>query len=140
LTFPRLDLGALIAQAISSTDDLSPFEPQEVRRKLAAGKQIFEGLKDLGSSLGSAVPFVPPLLAGLNLAGRIPAVKDILGYLEDRTGWQWYRRQGTVMGLGAEVGMKDVLLRLYVWKSPSACNEEVRGTNFASINSSFIIP
>jgi len=124
LTFPRFDLGALIAQATSSTEDLSAFGPQEVRRKLTAGKQIFESLKDLGSSLGFAVPFVPPLFAGLNLAGRIPAVKDILGYLEERTGWQWYRQQSTVMGLGAEASMKDVLLRLYVLSRPGKPERE----------------
>src|SRR5947209_1410502 len=65
LTFPRFDLGALIAQASSTTEDLSAFGPQEVRRKLSTGKQVFESLKDLGSSLGYTVPFVPPLLAGL---------------------------------------------------------------------------
>jgi hypothetical protein len=124
LTFPRFDLGALIAQALSTTEDLSSFGPHEVRRKLAAGKQVFESLSALGSSLGYTVPFVPPLLAGLKLAGQIPAVRDVVSLLEERAGWQWYRRQGTTLGLGAEARMKDVLLRLYVMSRPGTPERE----------------
>jgi len=70
LTFPRFDLGALIAQATSTTEDISSFGPQEVRRKLSAVKQVFESLSTLGSTLGYAVPFVAPLWAESDL--RLP--------------------------------------------------------------------
>jgi hypothetical protein len=134
LTFPRFDLGALIVQSTSTVEDLSSFSPQEVRRKLSAGKQVFESLGALGklatdkpvleslgalgTPLGHAVPFVSLLFAGLKLAGQISAVQDVVNLLEERTGWQWYRRQGTVTGLGAGATMKDVLLRLYVVTRP----------------------
>ena len=124
LTFPRFDLGALIAQATSTTEDLSSFGPQEVRRKLSTGKQVFESLSTLGSTLGHTIPYVPPLLAGLKLAGQLPAVRDVLSLLEERTGWQWYRRQSATLGLGAEAGMKDVLLRLYVMSRPGKPERE----------------
>jgi hypothetical protein len=64
------------------------------------------------------------LLAGLKLAGRIPAVKDVLSYLEESTGWQWYRRQGTTLGLSATATLKDVLLRLYVLSRPGKPERE----------------
>ncbi len=118
LTFPRFDLGALIAQATSSAEDLSSFGPQEVRRKLSTGKQAFEAASTLGSTLGHTLPFVPPLLAGLHLAGQIKPVRELLSYLEDSTGWKWYRMHSADTGLNANATMKDVLLRLHVLSMP----------------------
>jgi hypothetical protein len=51
LRFPRFDLGALIVQTTSTTEDLSAFGPHEIRRKLAAGKQILESLSAAGTSV-----------------------------------------------------------------------------------------
>lgn len=117
LTFPRFDLGALIAQSATNTD-IATFTPTEIRRKLSAGKQGFEALTALGGALGYTVPFVAPLLAGVNLAGQINIVKDLLNYLEDNTGWHWYRMQGTATHLGPNATMKDVLRRLQVLSMP----------------------
>ena len=97
LSFPRFDLGALIAQSALTTTDISSFAPDEIRRKLSTGKQAFEALTTLGNTLGYTVPLIPPLLAGLNLAGQIKPVHDLLGYLEDATGWKWYRMHGTTL-------------------------------------------
>ena len=69
LSFPRFDLGALIAQSALTTTDISSFAPGEIRRKLSTGKQVFEALTTLGNTLGYTTPLIPPLLAGLNLAG-----------------------------------------------------------------------
>ncbi len=44
--------------------------------------------------------------------------RDTLASLEAHTGWTWYRRHGTVTGLGAEATMKEVLLRLQVLSLP----------------------
>src|SRR5207247_2071276 len=68
LTFPRFDLGALVAQSMPTPEGLASFGPQEVRRKLDAGLQSIESLAKLGSELGLAVPFMLPVLAGLRLA------------------------------------------------------------------------
>src|SRR5205814_2190941 len=81
-------------------------------------------LSALGSTLGYAVPVVPPLLAGLKLASQIPAVRDTLSLLEERRGWQWYRRHGSTLGLGAEASMKDVLLRLQAMSRPGTPERE----------------
>jgi hypothetical protein len=117
LRFSRFDLGALLAQA-SSTGDLEALEPHEIQRKLATGTQLIESLGFLGSSLSTTLPVVGPLVAGLKLAGQLPVVRDTLASLEARTGWTWYRRQGTVTGLGAEATFKDVLLRLQALSLP----------------------
>jgi hypothetical protein len=101
LVFPRFDLGALIAQSASMNEDISSVSPTQVRQRLSAGMDFMKSLNDLGSSLGLAVPYVAPLLAGLRLAGQIKPVKDMLSYLEDSTGWKWYRQHGTETGLGA---------------------------------------
>src|SRR5947209_12322690 len=37
LTFPRFDLGALVAQSMPTPENLASFGPQEVRHKLEAG-------------------------------------------------------------------------------------------------------
>ncbi len=124
LTFPRFDLGALIAQSALTNADLSSFGPNEIRRKLSTGKQVFEALTKLGSSLGYTVPLVAPLLAGLHLAGQIKPVNDLLSYLEDATGWKWYRRHGTATGLGANASLKEVLLRLHVLSLPGKPERE----------------
>ncbi len=118
LVFPRFDLGALIAQAAATNEDVASLGPTEVRRKLAAGVQIVESLSALSSSLGFAIPYVAPLLAGLKFAGQIKPLKDLLGYLEDNTGWKWYRMHGTETGLGANATLKDVLLRLHILSMP----------------------
>lgn len=118
LTFPRFDLGALIAQSSSNITNISSFTPTEVRRKLATGKQAFQSLATLGSTLGFTLPVVAPLLASLNLAGQIKPVKDLLNYLEDNSGWKWYRMQGTMMKLGPTASMEEVLRRLQVFSLP----------------------
>jgi hypothetical protein len=130
LTFPRFDLGALIAQSALTNADLSSFGPNEIRRKLSTGKQVFEALTKLGSSLGYTVPLVAPLLAGLHLAGQIKPVNDLLSYLEDATGWKWYRRHGTATGLGANASLKEVLLRLHVLSLPVYLSM-ILGANFS---------
>ena len=124
LTFPRFDLGALVALATSTGDGLSSFGPTDVRRTLSKGKQVFKTLHTLGSTLGYTVPFVAPLLAGLNLAGQIPPLRDVLRYLEESTGWKWYRTQGMATGLGAHATMKDVLLRLHGLSMPGKPERE----------------
>lgn len=117
LTFPRFELGALIAQA--ATEDLSAFTPSKVQRSLSRDKQVFESLTAVGSTLGFLVPYVPAILAGIKLVGQIPAVQGtvrrILGHLGDSTDWDWYRRQSTrfELHLGATASMEEVLLRLY---------------------------
>ena len=125
LSFPRFDLGALIAQSALTTTDLSSFAPSEIRRKLSTGKHAFETLTTLGNTLGYTVPLIPPLLAGLNLAGQIKPVHDLLSYLENATGWKWYRMHGTATGLGANASMKDVLLRLHVLSLPGKPEREI---------------
>ncbi len=124
LVFPRFDLGALIAQAAATNEDVASLGPTEVRRKLTAGAQIVESLSALSSSLGFALPYVAPLLAGLKFAGQIKPLKDLLGYLEDNTGWKWYRMHGTETGLGANATLKDVLLRLHVLSMPGKPERE----------------
>ncbi|MFL5626819.1 MAG: hypothetical protein ACJ788_14640 [Ktedonobacteraceae bacterium] len=114
LIFPRFDLGALIAQSASMNADISSFGPTQVCQQLTAGMTFITALSDLGSSLGYAVPYVAPLLAGLRLVGQITPLKDVLSYLEDSTGWKWYRMHGTETGLGANATPKDVLLRLHL--------------------------
>lgn len=117
LTFPRFNLGELIARA--TTEDLSAFTPEKVRCRLSAGNQVFESLTAVGSTLGFVVPYLPALLAGVKLVGQFPAVQNtvrrILGHLEDSTYWKWYRMQSTKfeLRLGATASMEDVLLRLY---------------------------
>ena len=98
--------------------------PGEVRQKLSDGKQFIEALNTLGSELGRAIPFVPALLASLNLAGQIKPVRDLLSYLEDNTGWQWYHMHGSAMGLTASAGLKDVLLRLQALSVPGRSERE----------------
>lgn len=115
LVFPRFDLGALIAQSALANTDVSSFTPTEIRRKLSTGKQIFESL----NALGYTVPFVAPLIAGLNLVGQIKPVKDLLNYLEDNTGWKWYREErGAETRLGPKAAMEEVLRRLLVLSIP----------------------
>ncbi len=118
LVFPRFDLGSLIVQSASMNEDISSLAPAQVRQRLSAGMNFMTSLSDLGSSLGLAVPYVAPLLAGLRLAGQIKPLKDILIYLEDSTGWKWYRTHGTETGLGANATLKDVLLRLHFISMP----------------------
>ncbi len=67
LTFPRFNLGELIVRA--TTEDLSAFTPEKVRRRLSAGNQVFESLTTVGSTLGFVVPYLPALLAGVKLVG-----------------------------------------------------------------------
>ena len=120
LTFPRFDLGALIAKATSSPEDTrgpgTAHNPRETRQR----HQLIESLGALSSSLGDTLPVVGPLVAGLKLALQLPVVRDTLASLEAHTGWTWYRQQGTVTGLGAQATMKDVLLRLYVLRARHA--------------------
>ena len=125
LSFPRFDLGALIAQSALTTTDISSFAPSEIRRKLSTGKHVFEALTTLGNTLGYTVPLIPPLLAGLNLAGQIKPVNDLLRYLEDATGWKWYRMHGTATSLGANASMKEVLLRLHELSLPGKPEREM---------------
>ena len=68
LRFPRFDLGALIAQAPSSTEDLATLEPHEIQRRLANGTQLVESLGALGGSLGFTLPVAGPLVAGSSWA------------------------------------------------------------------------
>src|SRR5947209_1712510 len=118
LTFPRFDLGAFIAQAAQAQEDPSSLAPNQVRGRLAEGKQVFQSLSTLSGSLGFAVPYAAPLLAGLNLAGQIKPVRDILLSLENRSGWQWYRMHGTETGLGANAKIEQVLLQLHAMSMP----------------------
>jgi hypothetical protein len=118
LTFPRFDLGALMARGALNGEDPESLTPNQVRSKLTEGKHFFESLTALSSTLGYAVPFVPALMAGLNVAGQIKAVNDILSFLEDSTGWKWYRQHGSETGLGANARLKDVMHRLYSWSMP----------------------
>jgi len=113
LTFPRFDLGALIAMVAPTPEDLASLGPRQLRDKLTAGKQFFESLSSLSSTLGYAIPYVGALFAGLNIAGQIKPLQDILGYLENSSGWRWYRMHGTATRLGATAGMKEVLKRLH---------------------------
>jgi len=112
LPFPRFDLGALIAQA--ATKALSEITPDNVRQSLSTDKKLFDSLLAGGSTLGFLVPFIPAVLAGVKMAGQIPAVQDtvqrILSHLEDSTDWKWYR---TKLRLSVMMGMDDVLLHLY---------------------------
>ncbi len=124
LTFPRFDLGAAIALAAPTQDDLASFVPGQVRSRLTAGKEFFASLTSLGSSLGVVIPYVAPLLAGLQLAGQIRPLQDILNYLEDSSGWKWYRMHGTETGLVANADMKAVLRRLQVLSRPGTPKRE----------------
>ena len=80
LRFPRFDLGALIAQALSSTEDLAALEPHKIQEKLANGTQLIESLGALGSSLGLTLPVIGPLVAGLKLAPATPGGTRQLGF------------------------------------------------------------
>src|SRR5712692_2512685 len=124
LLFPRFDLGTLVAQSAVTNPHASVSGPGEVRQRLSDGKQFIEALNTLGSELGRAIPFVPALLAGLNLAGQIKLVRDLLNYLEDNTGWQWYHMHGSSMGLTASASLKDVLLRLQALSVPGRQERE----------------
>ncbi|MGB8346437.1 MAG: hypothetical protein WCD86_16245, partial [Ktedonobacteraceae bacterium] len=124
LTFPRFDLGALIALASPSQDDPATLAPNQVRAKLTRGTQGFVALATLGSSLGLVVPSVTPLIAGLALAGQIPPLRDILLLLEDRTGWTWYRQHGTETGIPAGADIKAVIRRLHWMSRPGTPERE----------------
>jgi hypothetical protein len=54
LTFPRFDLGAMIAQSASSNKDVTSFSPTQVRNELATGVQIIKSIGDVGTSLGAS--------------------------------------------------------------------------------------
>jgi hypothetical protein len=107
-----------MARGALTGEDPDSLTPNQVRSKLAEGKHFFESLTALSSTLGHAVPFVPALMAGINVAGQIKPVRDILSSLEDSTGWKWYRQRGSETGLGANVQLKDVMHRLYSWSMP----------------------
>src|SRR5260370_13936811 len=92
LGFPRFDLGALIAQAPSSTEDLAALEPHEIQRRLANGTQLVESLGALGSSLGFTLPLIGPLVAGLKLGMQLPLVRDTLAVLETHPRCAWNRQ------------------------------------------------
>ena len=124
LTFPRFDLGALVVQATSTTEDIATLEPHTIQEKLTNSTQLIESLSALKNSLGDTLPVVGPLLAGLKLALQLPVVRDTMASMEAHTGWTWYRRQGTAMGLGAEASMKDVLLRLSMLSRPGKAERE----------------
>jgi len=124
LLFPRFDLGAAIALAAPRLEDVALLGPNQVRSQLAAGKQVFESLSALTSTLGYTVPYIAPLLAGLKLAGQIKPLHDVLGYLENNSGWKWYRMHGTTTGLRANASMKDVLLRLHLLSIPGAAERQ----------------
>ena len=81
---------------------------------LLLGVQFIKSIGDLGSSLGNTIPYVAPFLAGLQLASQIKPVRELLSYLEDSTGWKWYRMHGVKTGIGANATMRDVLLRLQI--------------------------
>jgi tetratricopeptide (TPR) repeat protein len=117
LVFPRFDLGSLIVQA-SMNEDISSLSPTQVRQRLSMGMNFITSLSGLASSLGLAVPYVAALLSGLHLAGQIKPLRDILSYLEDSTGWKWYRMHGTETRLGANATLRDVLLRLHFMSMP----------------------
>jgi hypothetical protein len=119
LTFPRFDLGTLVAQSMPTPDNLASFGPQEVRHKVEAGLQTLESLATIGSGLGLAVPFMLPLLAGLRLAERSKPMQKALRLLEDQRGWRWYgQRHGARLGLGASASIEDVLRRLASMSMP----------------------
>jgi tetratricopeptide (TPR) repeat protein len=118
LVFPRFDLGSLIVQSASMNEDISSLSPTQVRQRLSMGMNFITSLSGLGSSLGLAVPYIAPLLAGLHLAGQIKPLKDMLSYLEDSTSWKWYRMHGTETKLGANATLRDVLLRLHFMSMP----------------------
>ncbi len=118
LTFPRFDLGALVVQSMPTPDNLASFGPQEVRHKLEAGLQLIESLANLGSELGLTVPFMLPVLAGIRLARQSRPVQKALRSFEDKAGWKWYRINGAKLGLGASVGIEDVLRRLAAMSMP----------------------
>jgi hypothetical protein len=67
---------------------------------------------DLGSSLKLIAPYFSPLLAGLLLAVKTKPIKELLSYLQDNKGWEWYRIHGTQTGLGASATFDDVVRRL----------------------------
>src|SRR5579863_1292040 len=119
LTFPRFDLGALVAQSMPTPENLASFGPQDVRHKLDAGLQPLESLANLGSELGLVVPFMLPILAGIRLAGQSRPVQKALRYFEEQVGWKWYGKiQGARLGLGASAGLEDVLRRLAAMSMP----------------------
>ena len=125
LVFPRFDLGALLVQSTSMPEDISSISSTQVRHRLSAGLTFMTSLSDLGSSLGLAVPYVAPLLAGLCLAGQIKPIKEMLSYLENNTGWKWYRMHGTETRLGANATLKDVLLRLHFISMPGKPERDI---------------
>jgi hypothetical protein len=51
LVFPRFDLGALIAQAVSSKEDVTSLGPAQVQNSLALGVQIIKSLRALYASI-----------------------------------------------------------------------------------------
>jgi len=108
LSFPRFDLGALVAQASSSAEG-----PQNIEEKLARAPQVIDFLGALGTSLGIASVVIGPLVTGIKLGLQLPVVRNTLASLEAHTAWTWYRQQGTVTGLGADADFKQVLLRLH---------------------------
>ncbi len=72
LSFPRFDLGALVAQAPSSIEDLAALVPDEIRKKLDNGTQLLASLGTLGTSLVTTLPVIGPLVAALKLAQQLP--------------------------------------------------------------------
>lgn len=124
LTFPRFDLGALIALASPSQDDPAALLPNQVRAKLSSGKQVFAALAALGSSLGLIVPYITPVIAGLTVASQIQPLRDIMLLLEGRVGWTWYRQHGTETGIPAGADIKAVIRRLHQMSRPGTPERE----------------
>ncbi len=118
LHFPRFDLGASIALATRTGDNLPLLNQEEIESKLSSGLPFFGPLGEMGNALGNMIPIIPPLLVGLKWMSHISTVQTLLLRLEKGPGWQWYQTHTTDVGLRASANIKDVLLRLHALSMP----------------------
>lgn len=127
ITFPRFDLGAAITINASIGSSLPTVGKDEIRRILKVALPIFQSIDAIGNSLGYLNAFIPVLMVALRLAlSNVKPLRDILYQLEYKSNWQWYLTSEADIGLKGDVGVDEVLLRLYNISISSRSGKEGR--------------
>jgi hypothetical protein len=123
LTFPRFDLGALLAlispsEVDSLLNDDSDVLHQKILCKINEGMSIVDAIGTMNKELGEVVPFIGLIIAGLKLALKIPQLQDLLLRLNRGRALKWYQTNSNDIGLQASTDMKEVLERLFALSRP----------------------
>ncbi len=126
LHFPRFDLGASIALAVSADGKLPLMSKPDVQQKLAEGVPLLGPLGEMGNALSNVVPIIAPLLVGLRWAGQIKPMKMLIQRIESGPGWRWYREQGLLVDLPADASVSAVILRLQILSMPGRSRKHGR--------------